>query len=119
MKINSSKKTVVEKHETNLSILSSTVLPDNSNVLKDMTVNRTDFKDILIKAFVAADIPLKKSGVGNKSFFHSLGEKTPSESSARSYILNHFANENFNDLKSLLYNKKILVVDESEIKKTR
>ncbi|KAF9758247.1 hypothetical protein NGRA_3202 [Nosema granulosis] len=66
-KIDSSRRSVVEnhrvsiKHETNLSILSSTVLPDNSNVLKDMTVNRNDFKDTLIKAaHVAADISLKK-----------------------------------------------------------
>ncbi|KAF9761702.1 hypothetical protein NGRA_2449 [Nosema granulosis] len=35
-------------------------------------------------------------------------------------MLNHFENENFNDLEALLYNEKIfLVVDESEIKKTR
>ncbi|KAF9754376.1 hypothetical protein NGRA_3340 [Nosema granulosis] len=85
-----------------------------------MTVNLTDFKDMLIKEFVAADISLKIQVSRNKRTFRSLGEKTPSESSARSYILNHFANENFNDLEAHLYNKKFfLVVDEREIKKTR
>ncbi|KAF9760764.1 hypothetical protein NGRA_3029 [Nosema granulosis] len=109
------------KHATNLSILSSTVLPGNSNVLKDMIVKRTGSKDMLIKEFVAANITLKKFRCPEiKELFTRWEKKTISDSSARSYILNHFVNKNFNDLKALLYNKKIfLVVDESEIKRTR
>ncbi|KAF9762779.1 hypothetical protein NGRA_1755 [Nosema granulosis] len=49
MKINSSRKSVVEKQATNLSILSSTVLPDNSNVLKAVDNCIASIKALTIK----------------------------------------------------------------------
>ena len=79
-----------------------------------------DFMAELVKTFLAADIPLHKlRNLHVIQLFENLGEKMPSETVCRDYVKT-LANNEQDRLKYLLKDKCIfIVIDESEVDKTK
>lgn len=78
--------------------------------------SKKDFKEKLVKAFVAADIPLHKlQNPKIRELFTDLGQEVPSESSCR-VLVDDLAKEEIQRLKERLCDKTVfLIVDESEV----
>ena len=78
----------------------------------------TTFTDQVVKAFLAADIPLYKLRNSEMiKLFYSIGNPLPSETTCRR--INDLADEELERIKSLLTEDVFMVIDESELRGLR
>ena len=119
------KRQQVERHRATMKHISARGAIKDQNKKVTLTqqllpVVSKDFMAELVKTFLAADIPLHKLRNPHVSqLFENLGEKMPSETVCRDYVKT-LANNEQDHLKYLLEDKCIfIVIDESEVDKTK
>ena len=104
------------KHQKQLPS-SSTTSPQSQSFIQLIS---KDFTESVTRAFLSADIPLKKlQNKELKQLFKDLGKNLPYESSCRKKVV-EMGDMEINKVKNLIHGQKIfLVVDESDISETK
>ena len=115
----------VERHRATMKHVSARGVIEDQNKKATLTqqllpVLSKDFMAELVRSFLAADIlPHKLCNRHVIQLFENLGEKMPSETVCRDYVKT-LANNEQDRLKYLLKDKCIfIVIDESEVNKTK